>query len=76
VLAPSSFDILPLEIREHMKTRAQMDSDFSEDFKVDYEGKKEDYEGIPLINSLEYDKAKMILKKFKLKEVKGYEVEV
>lgn len=76
VLAPSSFDILPIEIRDHMKTRAEMDTDFSEDFEVDYDGKKEDYEGIPLINSLDYNKAKMLLKKFKLKELKGYEVEV
>jgi 5'-3' exonuclease len=75
VLPPSSFDILPIEIREYMKDRAKMDEAFSEEFEIDYDGKREEYEGIPLIKSLEYDKAKMLLKKFKLKIEHGVERE-
>jgi 5'-3' exoribonuclease 1 len=78
VLPPSSFHLLPEgnKLREYVSQYASLDSDFSEEFQVDYEGKKEEYEGIPLIPNLDYDKAKTILKKFKLKSTMGMEIDI
>ena len=71
LLHPKSFYLLPQKINDFLTLRSHIDPDFSESFEVDYEGKQNDYEGIPLISTVPYDKIKLLLKEFKLRETQG-----
>ncbi len=71
VLHPKSFYLLPPKIAEFLTLRKELDPDFSETFEIDYEGKQNDYEGIPLLNNISYDKIKNLLKEFKVRDTTG-----
>jgi 5'-3' exonuclease len=71
VLHPKSFYLLPPKVADFLTLRKDFDPDFSESFTIDYEGKQNDYEGIPHINTVSYDKIKGLLKEFKLRDSVG-----
>ena len=71
VLHPKSFYLLPPKVAEFLTLRKELDPDFSETFFIDYEGKQNDYEGVPHINMISYDKIKGLLKEFKLRDNTG-----
>lgn len=70
VLHPSSFYLLPIEINQMLTLRKEFDPDFNETFHIDLEGKQNDYEGVPHISTVDYDKIKMLLNPFNLREKK------
>jgi len=71
VLHPKSFYLLPPKVAEFLTLRKDFDPDFNESFTIDYEGKQNDYEGVPHINTISYDKIKSLLKDFKLRDTVG-----
>lgn len=66
VLHPKSFYLLPDKVNELLTNRATLDEDFSADFTVDLEGKQNEYEGVPNIPMVSYDKIKMLLQPLKI----------
>lgn len=71
VLHPKSFYLLPEKVNELLTNRATIDDDFSPDFTVDLEGKQNEYEGVPNIPMVSYDKIKMLLQSLKIPNKAG-----
>lgn len=71
ILHPKSFYLLPKKVEEFLTLRKEIDPDFSEVFIIDLEGKQNDYEGVPLISTVDYDKIKMLLKPFRVGNAPG-----
>lgn len=74
ILHPKSFYLLPKKVEEFLTLRKEIDPDFSEVFIVDLEGKMNDYEGVPLISTVDYDKIKMLLRPFRVGNTPGQPV--
>ncbi len=74
ILHPKSFYLLPKKVEEFLTLRKEIDPDFSEVFIVDIEGKMNDYEGVPLISTVDYDKIKNLLKPFRVGNTPGQPV--
>ena len=66
ILPPSSFNLLPENIREEVGNKILLDSDFLEEFEIDLEGKINDYEAILLLPFIGYSKIKRLFKGIKL----------
>ena len=63
VLPPSSWWMLPSEVNNDLRKRVVIDQDFQEEFDIDMDGKIQDYEGIPILNMIHYNKVKLLCKK-------------
>jgi 5'-3' exoribonuclease 1 len=66
ILPPSSFNLLPENIREEIGKKILLDSDFLEEFETDLDGKINDYEAILLLPFVSYKKIKRLFKNISL----------
>lgn len=68
VLPPSSFDLLPSQFKQ-LLTQPALQEFFSTDIKIDFEGKRQDYQGIVLTSVVDFELLKKYIRKVKLLQV-------